>query len=449
MKTRGIMGKLKQVIKRSGTKVSYKKNRIANAIYRAAVSVGGRDKKTADKLANKVEDILIKEYRNKVPHIEDIQDIVEKVLIKNGHSKVAKAYILYRNDNIQSRKEKRIKASAPSSNIPWAKIWKILNWSVSHDLNSVRNLNRRVKNSEFSHIVHESENAYSDEVTMAAEMISNRIDKLKMVLVTGPSSSGKTTTTLKLEKHLNELGYKFKMFAVDNYFYDLSMHPKDEFGDYDFETPQALDLDMINVHINKLCRGEEVSIPFYDFKTGTRHLNRSKMKLDNNEILLIDSLHGLYPQMTKSISDTKKFKLYLEPLFQIKDNNEKYLRWTDIRLIRRMLRDSIHRAYNPTQTLEHWHYVRSSEIRHIIPYLKSADYIINTAMPYELPIYKARFGKQFRKWTEEYRDDSLKEDAFLRASRVNDLMQQITGFSDESSIPQDSVIREFIGGNSL
>jgi len=436
------------VVKRSGAVVTFKKERISNAIFRAAVAVGGRDKEASKKLADEVVEILNKDYPSgKNPHIEDIQDVVEKVLIKNGHTKVAKAYILYRNNNIQKRKEKTIKASTPSQNVPWHKIWKTLDWAVSNELNTISALNKRVKNNEFPHIVHESESAYSDEVVMASELILNRIENLKMVLITGPSSSGKTTTTIKLEQHLNKLGYKFKTFAVDNYFYNLADHPKDEFGDYDFETPQALDLELINQHISHLCEGENVTIPFYDFKTGTRFLDKTPMKLEKNEILLIDSLHGLYPEMTKSIDSEHKFKLYLEPLFQIKDDNGKYLRWTDIRLIRRMLRDSIHRAYDPTQTLEHWHYVRSSEKRHIIPYLHSADYIINSAMPYELPIYKARLGSEFEKWTEKYKDDELKQDAFKRATRINDLLQQVDSFSDESAIPQDSVIREFIGGS--
>ena len=442
------MNKISHVIKRSGAIVSFKKERISNAIFRAAVAVGGRDKKAADVLANEVIEILNKKYTQGAnPYIEDIQDVVEKVLIKNGRSQVAKAYILYRNSNVQKRKEKALKASSPSESIPWYKIWKILDWSAAHNLHTIDAINKRVENGEFPHIVHESEIAYTDEVTMAAELILDRIDQFKMVLITGPSSSGKTTTTIKLEQHLNKLGYKFKMFAVDNYFYDLAMHPIDEFGDYDFETPQALDLELINKHIERLCNGEEVTIPFYDFKTGTRFLDHTPMKLEQNEILLIDSLHGLYPEMTKSIDDDHKFKLYLEPLFQIKNNNGEFLRWTDFRLIRRMLRDSIHRAYDPVQTLEHWHYVRSSEIRHIIPYLNTADYIINSAMPYELPIYKAKLGREFKNWTEEYKGDELKKDALLRASRVNDFMQQIAGFSDESSIPQDSVIREFIGGS--
>ncbi|MCF7858281.1 MAG: response regulator SirA [Candidatus Cloacimonetes bacterium] len=442
------MTNLTHVVKRSGAVVKFKKERISNAIFRAAVAVGGRDKKAADKLADEVVERLSKEYSEKnYPHIENIQDIVEKVLIKNGHSQVAKAYILYRNSNIERRKKKIQKASVPSTSIPWPKIWKILDWSIRHDLHNIESINKRVEKGEFPHIVHESENAYADEVGMAAELISNRIDKLKMVLITGPSSSGKTTTTIKLEQHLNKAGFQFKMFAVDNYFYDLAMHPKDEFGDYDFETPQALDLQLINDHIMRLCHGEEVSIPYYDFKTGLRHPNSTKMILKNNEILLIDSLHGLYPEMTKSIQDEAKFKIYLEPLFQITDNSGKYLRWTDFRLIRRMLRDSIQRAYNPTQTLEHWHYVRASEVRHIIPYLHTADYIINSAMPYELPIYKARLGEDFIKWQKVYQHNKLKEDAAIRAERINSFMQQIKGYNDESAIPKDSVIREFIAGS--
>ena len=319
------MNKFSHIKKRSGAVVTFKKERISNAIFRAAVAVGGRDKKAANKLANEVVEILNEDYSHeRIPCIEDIQDVVEKVLIKNGHSQVAKAYILYRNSNIQSRKEKVLKASSPSQSIPWHKIWKTLDWSVSKNLHTIDALNKRVENGEFPHIVHESEIAYADEVAMAAELISNRIDKLKMVLITGPSSSGKTTTTIKLEEHLNKLGFKFKMFAVDNYFYNLSMHPIDEFGDYDFETPQALDLELINQHISQLCNGVEVSIPFYDFKTGTRFLDRTKMKLEKNEILLIDSLHGLYPEMTKTIDDEHKFKLYLEPLFQIKDKEGKW-----------------------------------------------------------------------------------------------------------------------------
>ena len=198
---------------------------------------------------------------------------------------------------------------------------------------------------------------------------------------------------------------------VDNYFFDLDKHPKDEFGDYDYETPQALDLVLINDHLAKLIAGKEVLIPLYDFKNGRRLNDQTPMKIGKNEIILIDSLHGLYPPMTEDIVPEKKFKLYLEPLLQMKSASGQYIRWTDIRLMRRMLRDAAYRAYDPEKTLTHWHYVRASEMRHIIPNTINADLIINSAMPYELSIYKSRLYNQFKKWEEKFKGDALREDA--------------------------------------
>ncbi len=442
------MSKIEKVIKRTGTIVPFKKERISNAIYRAAVSVGGRDKETADKLADIVVDVLEHQIKEgEIPHIEQIQDVVEKVLIEQGHAKVAKEYILYREERNKARAAESRYASAPNENIPWAKIWHVLDWAVDKKLNRVDLLNERIEKEGFARIVHESEKAYENEIDTAVEQIVEKIDTLKMVMVSGPSSSGKTTTTIKIEQRLEKYGYKFVALNVDHYFFDLELHPKDEFGDYDFETPQALDLDLINEHLEKLSNGEEVWLPYYDFKAGKRHLNRTKMQLSGKEIILIDSLHGLYPKFSENIPDEKKFRLYLEPLLQMKGKNGKYIRWTDIRLIRRMLRDSVQRAYNPRQTLEHWHYVRSSELRNIIPNQSKADFIVNTSMPYELPLYAYRMKELFREWVNEFKDNPLKLDAYERAVRVSEMLETITPVSDESSIPKDSLLREFIGGS--
>lgn len=441
---------IKSVIKRTGAIVPFNQERIANAIYRAAVAVGGRDKEKAKDLSDKVVALLNEKFPiGSTPHIEDIQDIVEKVLIENGHAKVAKEYILYRDERKRAREAENRYASKLNENIPWQKVWRNLDWAVSHNLHTVNSLNERVSKGEFPQIVHESECLYEDDVELAANLIIERLDSLRMVIISGPSSSGKTTTTIKLEQKLIKKGFKFKALNVDHYFFDLELHPKDEFGDYDFETPQALDLELINEHLVKLCKGEEVMIPRYDFKTGTRTLNVTPMKLEKDELLLIDSLHGLYPAFSKDIPIDLKFKLYLEPLLQIKGMDGKYVRWTDIRLMRRMLRDSVFRAYNPQQTLEHWHYVRSSELRNIIPYSNTADFVISSAMPYELPIYANRMLKLFEEWSIKYKDDILKQDAYERASRVYNLLKTVTPVSDESPIPGDSVIREFIGGSTL
>ncbi len=438
------------VVKRSGAIVPFNRERISNAIYRAAVAVGGRDRERADFLADQVVEYLIQTLSDPTsPTIEQIQDAVEKILIENGHAQVAKAFILYRDERDRSRREQSRRSMKPSDNVPWRKIWYVLDWAVQHNLDTVQALNQRVLSGEFPHIVHESEAAYEDDLDTASEILAERGDSLRIVLITGPSSSGKTTTTIKLDQRLSKRGLKFRALNIDNYFFDLELHPKDEFGDYDFETPQALDLALVNEHLKALVAGQEIMIPYYDFKTGRRTADQTPMKLENNEILLIDSLHGLYPPMTEGIDPSVKASLYLETLLQMRDLDGEYIRWTDLRLIRRMLRDSVHRAYDPQRTLEHWHYVRASELRNIIPYQGTADFIINSAMPYELCLYRAKLLEEFARWESLYQGDPLREDALTRATRVHKLLETIEPVTDESSIPTDSVLREFIGGSSL
>jgi uridine kinase len=444
------MPKITHVVKRSHAIVPFNRERIVNAIYRSAVAVGGRDRDRAEFLADEVIKYLEEETpTGHKPNIEEIQDAVEKVLIEHGHAKVAKAFILYRNEQLQKRKEEAREAAESTGNIPWRKIYYVLDWAIEHGLHTIDSLNQRIREGEFPQIVHESESAYEDNVTAAAEWIEERRDDIRVVIVSGPSSSGKTTTTIKLEQRLSKRGLRFRALNIDNYFFDLELHPKDEFGDYDFETPQALDLALISQHLQALLEGDEVLIPYYDFKTGTRKLDQTPMHLDEGEILLIDSLHGLYPQMTESVPDTQKARIFLEPLMQMKQPDGEYIHWADLRLIRRMLRDSVHRAYDPQRTLEHWHYVRSSEMRHIIPHIGTTDIIINSAMPYEIAIYRPKLLDRFIQWESKYRDDPLREDAFLRASRVRAMLEAVEPVEDDSAIPGDSVLREFIGGSTL
>ncbi len=435
------------VIKRSGAIVPFNPERITNAIYRAAVAVGGRDRSIAEYLTGQVIQLLENQtLPGHIPSVEEIQDVVEKVLIETGHAKVAKAYILYRDERSRLRRF-RANRIVTSEYIPWAKIWHILDWAVEHGVHTFSALNQRIAHGEYADLVHESDKAYREDLESASELILNRRDKLRMIIITGPSSSGKTTSTIKIGMRLKHHGLNLVTLNVDNYFYDLELHPQDEFGDYDFETPQALDLALIDQHLKRLITGEEVRIPFYDFKTGKRHNDRTPMKLGPNDFILIDSLHGLFPDMTRSIPDEQKFKVYLEPLLQLKGSDGEFVRWSDIRLIRRMLRDAAHRAYNPRKTLEHWHYVRSSEMHNIIPRINEADIIVNTGMPYELPIYATKMSEQFAVWEQEYAGNPLREDSFERAHRVHNMLQQVTPVADDSAIPPDSVIREFIGGS--
>ena len=442
------MAEITQVVKRTGAVVPFKKDRITNAIYRAAVAVGGRDRATAERLADQVVAMLEQTTpEGHIPAVEEIQDVVEKVLIENGHARTAKAYILYRDERARMRRERAKRSVQPSENVPWYKVWEVLEWAVSNDLHTVERLNQRIARGEFPDIVRVTDRAYNEDVTTAAEMIRDRRADLRIVITTGPSSSGKTTTTIKLTHLLTKMGLKLQPLTVDNYFFDLELHPKDEFGDYDFETPQALDLELIRNHLVRLIDGQEVSLPYYDFKTGRRHDAHTSMRLQSDEIILIDSLHGLFPAMTEGIDDGLKFKLYLEPLLQMKGPDGRYVRWTDLRLMRRMVRDATHRSYDPQRTLEHWHYVRKSEMRNIIPYVTTTDYIVNSGLPYELPVMRARLLDRFQGWVEQYRDDPLRVDAFTRADRIHRLLQAVTPVEDESAIPPDSLLREFIGGS--
>ena len=443
------MAKIKYVIKRNGATVLFMQDRITNAIFRAAVSVGGRDRTIAEGLSNQVVELLESRFgKNKPPTVEEIQDVVEKVLIENGHARVAKTYILYREERNRRRKQEKSPSEQRSEYIPWAKMWSVLDWAVDHEVNTVEKLNRRIENGEIAGIVQEAEAAYAQDLQMVTDLIGEQKDTIKLVIIAGPSSSGKTTTTNKIARNLIQQGLRFAELNLDHYYFDLEMHPKDEFGDYDFETPQALDIELINQHLHELLSGEEVLLPFYDFKAGKRYLDRMPMRLGEGDIILIDSLYGLYPPLTDGIED-ERIKIYLEPLLQMKGNKGQYVRWTDIRLMRRMLRDATHRAYNYDKTLTHWHYVRSGEMKNIIPYIETTDFIINSGMPYELPIYKTKLMDHFSGWIKLYQNDPLREDAFTRAARIHSLLETITPVTDDSIVPKDSVIREFIGGLTL
>jgi uridine kinase len=445
-----MTSRITHIIKRTGAVVPFTPERITHAIYRAAVAVGGRDRSIAEGLTEQVVDILEDTTPlGKHPTVEEIQDIVEKVLIENGHAKVAKAYILYREERARRRRKKAARGYRESGNIPWRKIYKVLRWSLVHDLHTVDRLNARIARGEFPHIVQESDRCYEEDVDTAAQLITERRDELKVVIIAGPSSSGKTTTTVKLGERLEKVGLSLVTLNVDNYFFDLELHPKDEFGDYDFETPQALDLDLINDHLARLIAGEQVRIPYYDFKTGQRQEDVTPMRIGPDDIILIDSLHGLYPPMTEDVEDEQKFKLYIETLLQMKGPDERMIRWTDLRLMRRMVRDANFRAYDPQRTLEHWHYVRSSEMRNIIPYANTTDYIIDGALSYELPVMRRRLLDLFEQWEQDYEGDPLREDAYIRVQRVHKLLRSVSPIQaeDEKAIPPTSHLREFIGGS--
>ncbi|HMP89437.1 MAG TPA: ATP cone domain-containing protein [Kiritimatiellia bacterium] len=437
----------RMVIKRDGHVVPFDRERIATAIFKAAATVGGTDRSIAEQLAEEVERRCEATYsKGAIPSVEDVQDMVEATLIENGHVRTSRAYIIYRHQRAQSRAA-RIDRFEATDNIPYKKIYEVLRWNMAHDCETVEGLNKIIADGKFAALVHASNERYHNEVVRGAEKIIERLPDIRIAIIAGPSSSGKTTTTIKVGEALKKAGRELVAINIDHYFFDLEMHPKDEFGDYDYETPQALDLDLINKHLVQLLNGETIKTPHYDFKTGTRKLDVHELSLAPHQILLIDSLHGLYGDMTRDVPARQKFRLYIETLGQLRDENDNFMRWADNRLLRRMIRDSWHRNLQPLQTLTHWHYVRRSELKNIIPFIGTADYLVNSALPYEIPIHKHKLFHYFPQAMEQFRDEPKRQDAYIRAKRVYELLNQVTAFEDDNVVPKDALLREFIGGS--
>ncbi|MBN1268971.1 MAG: response regulator SirA [Kiritimatiellae bacterium] len=439
---------IKQIVKRDGHVVAYDRDRIATAIFKAMTAAREGDRAQADRLAADVEKTLAETCSAEaMPSVEEIQDVVEEVLIRGGHAKTARAYIIYRHDRAQARSA-RSEIFEATDNIPYKKIYEVLRWNMDHGCETVAGLNTIIDEGRFPDLVRASDERYDQEVAQAAQAIIDRLPAVRIAIIAGPSSSSKTTTTIKVSEKLKEAGAELVAINVDHYFFDLEMHPKDEFGDYDYETPEALDLPLINKHLEQLLNGETIRTPHYDFKTGTRKLDVHEMRLEKNQLLLIDSLHGLYNAMTSRIPSEKKFRLYIETLGQVRNDEGVFMRWADNRLLRRMIRDSWHRNLQPMQTLTHWHYVRRSEMKHIVPFIGTVDFLVNSALPYELPILKHRLFHYFPSALEQYRDDPQRQDAYIRAKRIYEFFKPMHQVADDSPVPPKSPLREFIGGSA-
>jgi uridine kinase len=438
---------IERIIKRDGREVPFDPKKITLAVQQATVAVGDRD---SDAPALVTADVIgrleSRQDAQSVPTVEEVQDLVETALIERGYARVAKAYIIYRYEHTLKRAGRRSLAYS-SDAIPYRKLWQALSWGVDHGCVRLADLSKFDSPDLFPELVANSEAFFNNEIATAAQAILERTPQPCLVIVAGPSSSGKTTTTIKVGEHLAAAGRRFVALNVDNYFFDLESHPADATGDRDFETPQALDLELIRRHLEDLFAGRSIEVPSYNFKTGRREGIEGEMHLEEGDIVLIDSLHGMYEGMTGDVPDELKFKLYIETLSQLKNQDGRYIRWADLRLLRRMTRDSQFRGYAPFHTLTHWHFVRRSELRYIVARSMEANVIVNSFLPYELPVFKARLHRHFPELLEQVRADPEREDARERAQRIMALFEQIPVWTDESFVPGRSLLREFIGGS--
>jgi uridine kinase len=318
-----------------------------------------------------------------------------------------------------------------------------------------------VRSGKIKAVIDDSIARYEASLDDAANKVMARInagDDIRMMWVSGPSSSGKTTTTVKLTQRLEKQGLRFLMLNLDDYFWSLVEHPTDWINDRNFETPEALDIQLLNEQLRLLLDGKPIEKPTYSFKEGRRTATKS-IKLEPDQILLLDCLHGLYPPMTAGIHPRQQFKLYIEAMnvmWEGDGSSKRLTKFTDVRLIRRMLRDVQHRNYRPITTILHWHYVRAGELFSIIPLMGLADHVVNGGFPFDLPALKPFFsGKEgHMPLPEDFANYGGFLDARIRYERVKQLLdsvealprEQVTGFD---LIPGDAVIREFIGGSTI
>ena len=270
---------------------------------------------------------------------------------------------------------------------------------------------------------------------------AHRTRGVRMVLISGPSSSGKTTSAKRLGLQLGVLGLRPVMISLDDYFVEREKTPRDENGQYDYEALEAIDLELFNDHLHRLLQGQSVDIPRYDFITGRRTQHDTPLTLDERSILIIEGIHGLNPRLTPSVPDAVKFKIYISCFTSVAMDNLSRIATTDNRLLRRLTRDYLQRGADALQTLSRWASVRRGEERHIFPYQENADVMFNSSLFYEISALRPFAEKILR----EVPDTVPEFDEARRMLKFLDNFIPIP--SDE--IPPTSILREFIGGSSF
>ena len=310
-------------------------------------------------------------------------------------------------------------------------------WCKKLGVENVSSLNNRVSKGNINDLILLSENVQNNSLFKIAETIKDN-KKIKIILIAGPSSSGKTTTSKKLELFLKGYGINPKSVSIDDYFVDREKTPKLKDGSYDFESIRAVDTEQFNKDLKDLLDGKEVVIPTYNFVTGKREYVNDGMKLNENEILIIEGLHALNEELTYSIERKNKFKIYLCPLTVLSLDNHNRIRTTDNRLLRRMTRDNRTRGYSASQTLKSWQKVREGEEMYVFPFQDEADVIFNTSLIYELGVLRTYVEPLLYSVEEE--DPNYKE-----AVRLLNLLKNVLPITTDF-IPKDSIIREFVGG---
>lgn len=313
-------------------------------------------------------------------------------------------------------------------------IHKILN------VNTVYKLNKAVEEDNIKDIIMLDEALHEKKIANIADKIAQNRN-VKMVLIAGPSSSGKTTFAQRLGIQLRINRIKPVTISVDNYFVERKDTPRDKDGNYDFECIEAIDLELFNNHLTKLLNGEEVEMPEFDFHVGTKRYNGKKLKLEPDQVLVIEGIHCLNDQLTSKIAKDQKYKIYISALTVLNMDRYNRISTTDTRLVRRIVRDYQFRSYDAKHTIATWHMVNNGEEKNIFPYQEEANSIFNTSLIYELGVLKGMVMPLL----EEIKQD---EPEYAEARRLIDMLKYFETIPAEY-VPTNSLLKEFLGGGNF
>ncbi len=308
---------------------------------------------------------------------------------------------------------------------------------------NVGQLTRAIEKTRSADLINVAEAMHDKKIAAIADEITRRYQEggARVVLIAGPSSSGKTTTTKRLGIYLTTNLLKPKMISLDNYFVNRELTPRDETGDYDYESLYSLDLETFNRDLSALLRGEEVDMPTYSFELGKRLYKGNKLRLENNSILLIEGIHGLNPELTAAIEERMKYRVYVSALTTLSIDDHNWIPTTDNRLLRRIIRDYKYRGTSAVETIRRWPSVRRGEEKWIFPYQENADSTFNSSLIFELGVMK-EYGEAI------LRDVPNDTPEYAEAYRLRRFLSYFRPIG-ERGVPPTSLLREFLGGSSL
>ena len=308
---------------------------------------------------------------------------------------------------------------------------------------TVGSLNKKVLGGDSSELIKIAEAFHERKLSLIADAIheANATRGAQFVMISGPSSSGKTTTAKRLGVQLQVLGLNPVLISLDDYFVEREKTPRDENGEYDYEALEAIDLAQLNDHLRRLSAGESVAIPRYDFITGKRQWHENPLTLDERSVLIMEGIHALNPNLTPSIPDEAKFKIYISCFTSVAMDNLSRIPTSDNRMLRRITRDYYNRGNNAQSTLARWGSVRRGEERHIFPYQENADVMFNTSLFYEIAVLRPFVEPMLREVP-----DTVPE--YAEAVRMLKFLDNFTVIKPDE-IPPTSILREFIGGSSF